>query len=283
MKEKNSIIIPKRNYYNGKEYRLDFENQVFIVNPEFLKKLQSHKPGTFGGFRKMTGSALGDIMQLTNFNSQFVAYARLCGFNMPVLDDKYIHAGVVLEPKILKKIEQSIGDKIHRYPAQEYNYDYFKENYLFGGLPDGFWEKKKMIFEIKTANEKKLEQWNEYGVNLGYIKQAQLYAYLMGVKSFSIVACFLKDEDYANPDNVDISKRIVKNWNMIVNEAQVRDDMEACEKWFNEYTRSGVSPKWNPNIDHDLVDFLKCENYDEWEALYLKWVKEGKAVAKYEQ
>ncbi|AXE60722.1 hypothetical protein DA803_01300 [[Mycoplasma] phocae] len=283
MKDKTKIIIPKRSYYNGKEYQLDFENQVFRVNPDFLKKLQSHKPGTFGGFRKMTGSALGDIMLLTNFNSQFVAYARLCGFGMPILDDKYVRAGVILEPKILEKIEQSIGDKILRYPAEKYNYDYFKENQLFGGLPDGFWEKKRIIFEIKTANEKKFDQWNQYGVNVGYIKQAQLYAYLMGVKTFSIVACFLKEEDYIDPNSVDINKRIIKNWNMFVNEAQVKDDIETCTKWFNEYTASGISPKWNESIDQDLIKFLNCENFEQWENLYLKWVEEGKAVAKYEQ
>ncbi|TPR53401.1 MAGa7180 family putative nuclease, partial [Metamycoplasma neophronis] len=190
------IKIPRRNFYNKQQYDLDFDNQVLVVKPDLLKSMQAKKPGTFGGFRKMTGSALGNIMELTSFDSQFAAFARLCNFAMPVLDPKYVNAGVVLEPRIVEKIEKSINYKLRRYDAKEFNYDFFKSNELFGGLPDGYCEELNLVIEIKTAGEIKLAQWNEFGVNPSYIKQAQLYTYLMGCEVFSIVACFLKEEDY---------------------------------------------------------------------------------------
>ncbi|WP_373438554.1 MAGa7180 family putative nuclease [Metamycoplasma equirhinis] len=276
------MIIPKRNFFNEREYTLDYKNQVLIVNESLLKSMQSKKPGSFGGFRKMTGSALGDIMHLTDFNSEFAAFSRLCNFKMPVLDDKYVRAGIVLESKIIEKIEKHLGHTLNRYPAEKYNYDFFTENELFGGLPDGYSEKLKMVFEIKTSGEKNLENWNKYGVNPGYIKQAQLYTYLMGVKNFAIVACFLKEEDYLNPETIDINQRYVKNWNMQINEAQVQDDIDTCIKWFKKYTKTGISPKWNEKIDADLIEFLACKNFNEWEDLYKKWVENGKATAKYE-
>ncbi|WP_369086002.1 MAGa7180 family putative nuclease [Metamycoplasma spumans] len=276
----NKILIPKRQYFNKTHYTLDFENKVFIVNEDLLKIRQSNKPGTFNGFRKMTGSALGDIMGLGSFKSQFAAYARLCGFGMPVLDTKYIDAGVILEPKILDIVKKSLKRDLQTYPAKKYNYDYFKNNELFGGLPDGYCSDLNLVIEIKTAGRKKYDQWLEYGVDPSYIKQAQLYTYLMGSEKFSIVACFLEEDDYANPEAVDITKRIIKNWNFTINQEQVLDDIKFCTEWFEKYTNLGISPVWNDLIDGDLIEFLKCENQDQWEKLYLKWVEDKKAVPK---
>lgn len=41
-----------------------------------------------------------------------------------------------------------------RYEANQYNYDYFKDNELFGGLPDGYSPERHLIIEIKTVGEK---------------------------------------------------------------------------------------------------------------------------------
>lgn len=66
------------------------------------------------------------------------------------------------------------------FPPQKYNYDYFKEDPIIGGIPDGFIQEKQLIIEIKTTGEKNFEKWGKNGENLPpkYLKQAQLYAYL---------------------------------------------------------------------------------------------------------
>ncbi|BAP39594.1 MAGa7180 family putative nuclease [Metamycoplasma canadense] len=282
MEEIKNIKIPTRKHYNGNQYNIDFQNKVVRLTEEYHKKLLLLKPGSIGGFRKITGSALGDILKLTPFNSEFAAFARLANFALPVLDKKYVNAGVVLEPKIIDKIEKKFNFNIKRFEAHQYNYDFFKDNTLFGGLPDGYLEDQKIIIEIKTAGIKKLESWNEGLINPAYIKQAQLYSYLMGVKKFTIVACFLEESDYYNLDNVDINKRVIKNWFFNVNEQQVMDDMKTCEEWYKKYTISGISPIWNDTLDQDLIKYLSCSNFEDWKNLYLEWVEIGKAIPEYE-
>ncbi|ENY68707.1 Hypothetical protein MAU_5050 [Metamycoplasma auris 15026] len=279
----NKIIkIPQRFKYNNHEYKVDFVNKVVILDADYHSKLLANKPGSFGGFRKITGSALGDILKLSSLNSEFAAFARIAGFAMPILDRKYVDAGIALEPKIIEMIEKKYNFKIERFEAKKYNFDYFSNNELFGGLPDGYLEEQKLIIEIKTTGIKKLSAWNNNNINLAYIKQAQLYSYLMNVKRFTIVAAFLEDEDYIDPKNVDISKRFVKNWFFEVNEEQVLDDINKCKEWYYRYTKSGISPVWNESVDADLIEYLACSNYEEWEGLYLKWVESGKAIAEYE-
>lgn len=283
MENKRQIKIPSRSHYNGLQYDLDYETKTIKLKKEYHQKLLSHKPGSFLGFRKITGSALGDILKLTQFNSDFAAFARVANFRFPVLDPKYVNAGIALEPKILAKLEEKFHFEIKRFNAKDYNFDYFKDNELFGGLPDGYLEEQNIIIEIKTVGSKKFDAWNNNLINVAYIKQAQLYSYLIGAPKFTIVACFLEEEDYVNPENVDINKRKIKNWFFEVNTKQVLDDIKACEDWYKKYTTSGVSPQWNDAIDSDIVNYLDCKNYNEWEKLYLEWVEMGKAVPEYEE
>ncbi|MBN4089527.1 hypothetical protein OF364_00990 [Mycoplasma enhydrae] len=281
--ENKKIKIPPRSLFNGQHYFVDEQKKVVKLEENYHKKLLSRKPGSFGSFKKLSGTYLGDVLELSPFHSQFRAFAKISGFAMPILDPKYVNAGKILEPKIIEKIETKLKSKIKRYDAKEYNYDAFKENHLFGGLPDGYVEDKNLIIEIKTVNKKKLEAWNNGEINPEYLKQSQLYSYLIGANWFTIVACFLEDEDYAKPEWLDINQRILKNWNYEVNRAQVEDDMKKCEEWYRKYTTSGESPIWNNYVDVDLVKYLKCKNFEQWQNLYLEWVEMGKAVPEYEE
>ncbi|WP_245979642.1 MAGa7180 family putative nuclease [Mycoplasma struthionis] len=186
------IKIPSRRFYNNKHYFLDYENKVLRVEENILKEMQSNKPGTFKGFKKITGSALSNILKLTSFDSQFKGFVNICRFDMPIINTMYVDAGKAVEPKVIERIQSKFDEVIQRFEAEQYNYDYFKSNELFGGLPDGYVENQKLIIEIKTVGEKNLEKWTTNGVTPGYIKQAQLYTYLMGAKKFTIVGCFLK-------------------------------------------------------------------------------------------
>lgn len=276
------VNAPNRKYYNDVDYTIDFENKTISLKPDFHKKLLDNKVGSFNGFKKITGSAIAEILEVDSFKSQFAAYARLCGLQLPVLDRKYVDAGVIIEPKILEMVENALKEPLERFPAEKYNYDYFKQNPLFGGLPDGFAKNRKMIIEIKTTNIKNYHNWVAGSVPLGYLKQAQLYSYLMGVDIFSIVAIFLEDDDYKDPATVPIKKRHVKNFDYKVDVSQVEDDIKFCQEWFKKYTTLGKSPQWKSNIDNDLIEYLKCRNSEEWNSLYNKWIEIGKAVVKNE-
>ena len=65
-------------------------------------------------------------MNVDTFSSPFAAFCKLFNLTLPMLDDKYVYAGKVLEPKVLDAVENKI-----KFPVQRLNdvaeYDYFKD------------------------------------------------------------------------------------------------------------------------------------------------------------
>lgn len=273
--------IPKRHFYNNKEYRLDFKNKKMILSPEFHKMLLDKKLWGKFGFKKIGGSSVGEVLEVDSFKSQFSAFCRIVWCGLPILDRKYVDAGIAIEPKVINALEKVLKTKITTYQPEEYEFDYFSDkDEIIGGIPDGFIEESKIIIEIKTTGEKNYNNWNQFGVPNGYLKQAQIYSYLMGVDKFWIVATFLKEEDYLDPDNYPIEKRKLKNYKYAINREQVLDDIKKMKDWYYQYTKSGISPQWDEIKDEDLLLYLKCENQEQYIELLEKWKNEGKFIDK---
>ena len=272
-------IIPKRHVYNNRDYKLDFENKTLLLMPSFHEKLLNKNLWGKFGFKKIGGSSVGDVLEVDEYKTQFGAFCRIAWCGLPVLDTKYIDAGVSIEPMVIKAIEEKLNVKVETYPPEKYNYDYFSDkDEIIGGIPDGFIESQQIILEIKTTGEKNYMNWKEFGVPIGYLKQAQLYAYLMGVEKFWIVATFLKEEDYKNPKDYPIKERKIKNFPFVVNKEQVIDDINKMKEWYIKHTKSGISPQWDEKKDKDLIEYLKCENENQYIELLEKWKKEGKFI-----
>lgn len=271
--------IPKRHFYNNKNYKLDFDKKIMILNSDFHNKLLNKKLWNRFGFKKIGGSSVGDVLETDDFKSQFNAFARMSWCGIPVLDRKYVDAGIAIEPKVINTLNNLMNIEIQTFNPEDYNYDYFldKDN-VIGGIPDGFIRERKIILEIKTTNEKNYALWNEFGVPVSYLKQAQIYTFLMNVKEYWIVATFLKNEDYENPNQYPIKKRRLKNYKYKINASQVEDDIDKIKKWYKKHTISGISPEWNEFKDKDLIEYLKCENEKEYVELLKKWKLEGKYV-----
>lgn len=271
--------IPKRHFYNKKDYQLDFNNKKLILSPELHKKLLKNELWGKFGFKKIGGSSVGDVLEVDDFKSQFLAFCRISWCSLPILDRKYVDAGIHIEPKVIAALEEVLNTKITIFPPEKYNFDYFSnKDDIIGGIPDGYIEEKKIILEIKTTGEKNYNNWETYGIPLGYLKQAQIYCYLMGVEKFWIVATFLKEEDYLDPANYPIQNRRLKNYKFLINKEQVQDDIKRIKDWYIHHTVIGVSPQWNDVKDKDLIDYLKCENEKEYIELLIKWKEEGKFV-----
>lgn len=276
-----------RKYYNGREYVLDEEEQVIILSPDFFQQLKN-KSNKFKSYKKIGGSTVADVLEVTAFSSQFSAFCHIARLKMDVLQKKYIYAGTILEPKIFDVLRTTFkGLDIENYSAKDYNYDYFAgKDEVISGVPDGYIPSKNMILEIKTTGVKNYETWNKKNSNgiyenvpANYRKQAQLYSYLMGANKYSIVAAFLEDDkgDYENPESVDLNQRRIANYTFMVNESETKDDINKVKEWYYFYTNSIVSPKYNLIKDKMQVDYLRCKNEQEWEELLNKWKQEGKA------
>ncbi|MGY6172059.1 MAGa7180 family putative nuclease [Candidatus Mycoplasma pogonae] len=269
----------KRHYYNNKDYVVDKVNKVIVLKKQFHYKLRNKLIWGKFGFKKIGGSSIADVLVTDNFKSQFAAFAKMSWLGMPILNHKYIKAGELIEPKVVNALEQKLQATIQTFPAKEYNYDYFaNKDDIIGGLPDGYIKDKDLVIEIKTAGEKKFDDWEKFGVPLAYIKQAQLYAYLMDCEKFSIVATFLKEEDYVNPENFPITERKLKSYSFDVDRGQAIRDIETTKKWYKHHTFTGVSPKYDEVKDADLIAWLECENWEQTQALLDKWKEEEKYV-----
>lgn len=235
--------IPKRHFYNNKEYFLDFEKKILVLDPQFHEKLLNKKLWNKFGFKKIGGSFVGEVLAVDKYKSQFQAFCKISWCSLPILDKKYVNAGIKIEPKVINALKETLKVDITQFPPEKYNFDYFEDkDEIIGGIPDGYINEQKIIIEIKTTGEKNYEQWKQFGIPAGYLKQAQIYAYLMGVEKFWIVATFLKEEDYLNPDNFPIKQRKLKNYPFILNKPQVLDDINTIKEWYNKYTKLGYSP-----------------------------------------
>lgn len=271
--------LPKRYFYNNKDYKLDFEKKQLILMPETHKMLLEKKLWNKFGFKKIGGSLVGEVLEVDEFKSQFSAFCKIAWCGLPVLDKKYIKAGIAIENKVVNALEQHLKIEIKTFNPEKYNFDYFSDkDEIIGGIPDGFIEDKKIIIEIKTTGEKNYDNWNQFGIPNGYLKQAQIYSYLMGVNKFWIVATFLKEQDYIDPENYPITKRKLKNYPFKLNEEQVKDDINQLKNWYKKHTTSGISPNWDDFKDQDLIEYLKCENIDQYIELLEKWKKENKFI-----
>ncbi|WGI37040.1 MAGa7180 family putative nuclease [Mesomycoplasma lagogenitalium] len=268
--------LKERKYYNGIHYFIDKENQVVKLEQNFHQNLLKNM-GTWNGFKKIGGSSIGDVLQTDAYKSEFLAFIRMAKLDMPILDTKYIDAGVAIEPMVINVIREKSKQEIEVFPPEKYAYDYFKgKDDIIGGIPDGYIKKLNMILEIKTTGIKNLEKWENGEIPVAYLKQAQLYSYLMNCDTFAIVATFLHPEDYDNPQNYPIKERKIRTYKFKTNVAQIEDDIQKIKKWYTHYTNLGISPKYNQKIDGELLDYLECRNQQEWNDLLKKWQILGK-------
>lgn len=258
----------KRNFYNGTHYIVDRENNEVVLNSDFFMQLQTKTLWGSRGYKKIGGSSIGDVLKVNSYTTQFVAWCRMAWIGIPVLDTKYVDAGNAIEPKVIEAIEKASGKKVETYDPFEYNFDFFAGiDEVMGGLPDGYIKDDKHIIEIKTTGAKNFKKWNETGVPAHYLKQAQLYSYLIGADKYSLVATFLEEQDYENPYEYDVSKRQIRKWTFDLDKEVVEQDIKTVKNWYKQYTNQKQSPSFDlsKSCDRELIEWLECSNKEECE------------------
>ncbi|MCS4537150.1 hypothetical protein NXS15_03360 [Mycoplasma sp. CSL7475-4] len=266
--------------YNGQEYELDTTEQVVRLKKEYHETLLRNKPGSFAGFKKFGGSSIGNIFETDAFKGQFLAFLHMARLSMPIFKKKYVRAGEAVEPKVFEALKTKFPNlDIQHIIASEVGYDYFKGHHdILGGVPDGLIPSKKIVLEMKAVQAKKQEVWeqnNNMNVPLDYRAQAELYAYLLGYKAYSIIAVFLEEQDYADPENIDIYQRNIGQYNFKIDPLRAQKSVDEIVKFWTDYSRIGVSPRYDVRRDSKVLQYLSCHNEQEWEQLFNQWKKEG--------
>ena len=138
--------------------------------------------------------------------------------------------------------------------------DFFKDEPIFGGMWDYLLcdenGKPTTVLEMKTT--KRSEDW-ENDIPEYYALQAALYAYLLGVDSVMMVASFLEDKDYKNPEAFVPSAKntIVVPFKVSERYPDFTKYVKKAEKWWKTCVEGGVSPKFDEKADADILKVLR--------------------------
>lgn len=199
--------------------------------------------------KKITGTRLATILGLNKFSSPFSAWTEMVGLYKPKYDDKYLRVGNVLEKPIIRAIEDMYDFNIRTFDKYEIKFDNFKSNPIFGGLVDGIDYERKTLIEIKTTQEKNMRYWKKE-VPIEYWYQAQLYAYLANMNEILFGVCFVKEEDYINPEKINIDEREIRIYP--VEKANIKVEMQEAINWYKNHILTYSSPEFNAESEKDM-------------------------------
>lgn len=264
------------------KYNIDFKikNNCVVLTSTGRKKI--YRP------KKITGSRLANVIGCGEFSSPFQTWCDIFGFYKPEIDPFFLEAGIEIEPKLRKYVEDKIGCKFKSYNGPDVGFDVFKENEIFGGLPDGepfdfennkftydnnfpmleikttsmdefYWTKKdNEMFLVRDENnipqlkncDTKFAKWidqKQIKIPDSYMYQLGLYLYLRNLSTGIFCIGFLKFEDYLNPKNFDLNKRIILLEKFSINLQEFQTVINYATNWYQDYVEKFISPPMTPS------------------------------------
>lgn len=217
-----------------------------------------------GKSKKITGTKLGAILGVNPYETPFSVWCDITKvYKRPFDGDKYTKAGEIIEPKVLNDLKGKLAGKVMS--ADEYYgrpmgniYDYFKDDEVFGGMWDGIQTNHSNqpigVIEIKTTQA--VQNWQNGEIPPYYQTQVELYAYLLGVRYYTMAVVFLEEEDYADPSRVELVEGVnYKVINVRLNDEKMNDIEERiiyARAWYNQHVKTLVSPIMDEDSKLDM-------------------------------
>ncbi|AAC71600.1 YqaJ viral recombinase family protein [Mycoplasmoides genitalium] len=115
-----------------KQYKTDFDivdNQIVLSEQYFLRNKAL--------FKKITGTRFGKVLGLSEYESSFKTWANMVKIYEDEFDETLAKAGNIIEPKIRDYVNLKTGFNFHSYDPKKVQFDLFKDDSVFGGIPDG--------------------------------------------------------------------------------------------------------------------------------------------------
>lgn len=221
--------------------------------------------------KKITGTRFATILGLNPWSTEFEVWCAITRlYEKPFEDTKYTLAGKTIEPKQADYIEKNYGIDIIR-PKDIWGEDYFKKTFgdffpeddILGGMWDyiGLNDegKEDTILEMKTT--KRVEDW-EGDVPEYYALQASLYAYLKKLDFVCMVASFLADKDYENPQayKCTVDNTITVQFNLKERYPDFDKKVALARKWWKEHVIKGISPAYDETKDAEILKVLRTNS-----------------------
>ena len=235
------------------------QNRIQIIPPK--------KP------KKLTGTRFATILGLNPWSTPFEVWCEVTRtYAKPFEETIYTAAGKTIEPKQAAYMKKSYFMTNLVAPSDLWGEDYFKKTWgdFFPGSPvlGGMWDyyladpngNPTTVLEMKTT--KRAEDWQD-DVPEYYALQAALYAYLMGVDDVIMVASFLEDKDYTNPDSYVPTAKNTVTVPFKVSERYPDFEkryVKPALKWWKDHVETGISPAYDERKDAEILKALRTNN-----------------------
>lgn len=222
---------------------------------------------------KLTGTRFAAVLGANVWSTPFKVWCEVTRtYKEPFEDTIYTIAGKAIEPKQAEYIRQEYFWKHIVTPTDCFGEDYFDKTKgdffpdvkTLGGMWDYIFTDKDgnptTVLEMKTT--KRAEDWAD-GIPEYYALQAALYAYLLGVDDVIMVASFLDEKDYSDPDAFVCTP---KNTIIIPFKLSVRypnfetEYVKPVLDWWAKYVLNGISPAYDETKDADILKALRTNN-----------------------
>jgi len=219
--------------------------------------------------KKITGTRFATILGLNPWSTEFEMWCAITKtYEEPFEDTIYTVAGKTIEPKQADYMKKSYGMEIIT-PTDRYGADYFQktwgdffpENDHLGGMWDYLGVNDETgeidtVLEMKTT--KRSEDWAN-DVPEYYALQAALYAWLLGIDNVVMVASFLAEKDYKDPDKYkpSIKNTITVEFKVSERYPDFADKVATVEKWWKDHVDTGISPAFDEKKDAEILKALR--------------------------
>lgn len=251
-------------------------------------------------FKKITGSRFASILGLNKYTSPFKTWLMMVGLYEEKMDDTLANAGNVIEPLLRDYVSEVLNIEYKSYVPNDVGYDIFKNDKIFGGIPDGEplvagavdYSLHYPMLEIKTTSKDKIKYsfdsgsmkmvmdeetglpivsikndkyntWHPEGnltIPKEYVYQLALYLYLRNISKGVFCVGFLEPDDYIYPQKFNIKKRHIELKTMEVDLDNFILVINKARKWYQDYIEGGVSPYMS---DDDLKLYTELnEQYE---------------------
>lgn len=235
------------------------ENQIQVSPPK--------KP------KKLTGTRFAAVLGKNKWSTPFEVWCAVTRtYEKPFEDTIYTLAGKAIEPKQAEYMRNAYMMDNLVTPTDVFGENYFQKTWgdffpkekVYGGMWDYLLTDKEgnptAVLEMKTS--KRVEDWAD-DIPEYYALQAALYAYLLGVDKVIMVASFLEDKDYENPESF-----VCTSKNTITRPFKLSERYPDFEKkyvkpalrWWKKHVVTGLSPAFDEKQDAEILKALRTNN-----------------------
>lgn len=146
-------------------------NQDFYIKNDEIHLDSSYLNKNKKNFKKITGSRIASILNRNKYNSPLKTWMIMTNLYYEDMDPILSEAGKIIEPKLIKHVENLIGINYISYDPFKVKWDVFNDNPIFGGIPDGepfnsstnkfLYDENYPMLEIKTTSKDTLSYKTE--------------------------------------------------------------------------------------------------------------------------